>query len=132
MVRGLLYGTDSHQSLSMSAYKYSPAIKACQRMRISTRRPSLFTELTVQQPSQSTMTNDFIVNCCVRGYHVYSSNWTPTVGEQLETFCEAGNRHDKYAVAVTKENSGEVIGHLPRNISCTCWYFIKSKGEITG
>ena len=78
------------------------------------------------------MTNHFLVNCCVRGYHVYGVSWTPSVGEQLETFCEAGICHDKYTVAVTKENSGEVIGHIPRNISHTSWYFIKSKGEITG
>ena len=78
------------------------------------------------------MANHFLINCCMRGYHVYSVSWTPSIGERLETFREAGNHHDKYTVAVTKENSGEVIGHIPRNISHTSWYFIKSKGEITG
>ena len=75
------------------------------------------------------MTNYFLVNCSVRGYHVYDVSWTPSAGERLETFCEAGNSHDKYAVSVTKENLGEVIGHIRRNISHTSWCFIKRKLE---
>ena len=115
MDRGVLYRMDTNQCLSVSTIKYRYA----KSIHHSVSR-------------HSEMENQFIVNCCVRGYHVYNTTWTPSVGEQLETFCEAGNEHDKHAVALTKENSSEVIGHLPRNISRTCWYFIKSKGKVTG
>ena len=109
---GVLYRTDTNQCLSVSTIKYRYA----KSIHHSVSR-------------HSEMENQFGVHCC---YHVYNTTWTPSVGEQLETFCEAGNEHDKHAVAVTRENSSAVIGHLPRNISRTCWHFIKSKGEITG
>ena len=104
---------DSHQSLSMSAYKYvrSP-------WNLQLRTYSATTSEAIQD--DKSFSRKLL---CKR----LSCLWC-----QLETFCEAGIHHDKYAVAVTKENSGEVIGHIPRNISHTSWYFIKSKGEITG
>ena len=36
-----------------------------------------------------------------------------TAREQLETFPEEDNASDRHAVAVTKLNSYEVVGHLP-------------------
>ena len=44
----------------------------------------------------------------------------------FETFCEEDNEHDNYANCLT------VVGHIPREITCTCHCFIKNKGEITG
>ena len=35
-------------------------------------------------------------------------------------------------VAVHLRNSLTVVGHIPREITCTCQFFIKNKGEITG
>ena len=35
----------------------------------------------------------------------------------------AGNAHDMFAVAVYRD--GSVVGHLPREIAQTCWYFLK-------
>ncbi len=64
--------------------------------------------------------------------HIYKRIWTPQVGERLETFCEEDNEHDKYVVAVHLENCATVVGHIPREITRTCHFFIKNKGEITG
>ena len=78
-----------------------------------------------------TTVNQFTVKCIVCGHHVYKRKWTQ-VGERLETVCENNNEHDKYAVAVHLGNCATAIGHIPRQITCTCHFFIKSKGEITG
>jgi len=47
-------------------------------------------------------------------------------------FCEEDNKHDKYAMAVHLKNSLTVVGHIPREITHTCHFFIKNKGGITG
>ena len=39
------------------------------------------------------------------------------------------NSEDQYAVAVI--NSGQVVGHVPRELSQTFWYFIEREGEIS-
>jgi len=41
----------------------------------------------------------FNVQSCVRGYHVYQSIWTSSVGETLSCEREPRNREDPYAVA---------------------------------
>ena len=76
----------------------------------------------------------FVLNSVVRGHHVYKCIWTPSVGEKLPLVTEVGNLHDKYAVCIKKD--GEIVGHVPRGISRTVWYFINHNGigicEITG
>ena len=54
---------------------------------------------------------------CVRGFHVYKAIWEAAVGEELECGRERGNRVDRYAMAVVKDET--VVGHVPRKISCT-------------
>ena len=65
---------------------------------------------------------------CIRGYHVYSENWTAALGEEL--FCERdiGNVIDRYAVAV-KKDSGETVGHLPQKISA-CFSIEEEKLQL--
>lgn len=69
------------------------------------------------------------INTFVMGYHVYKSNWTPSVGDEFHGFMEPTNKMDKYAVAVRK-NDGEVIGHLPLGKSGRfakiIFYFLKN------
>ena len=65
----------------------------------------------------------------VMGYHVYKSNWTPSVGDEFYGFMEPTNKLDKYAVAV-KKSDGEIIGHLPLGKSGrfakVIFYFLKN------
>ena len=74
------------------------------------------------------------MKCSVYGHHTYKCIWSPCVGEQFETFCEEDNEHNKYAVAVHLKNSltVHVVSHILREITCTCHFFIKNKGETTG
>ena len=84
-------------------------------------------------PSTSaTPSNQFVVKCSERGRHVYKRIWSPCVGEPFETFCKEDNEHDKYAMAVHLKNSLTVVGHIPREITRTCHFFVRKKGEITG
>lgn len=64
----------------------------------------------------------------MRGFHVYREIWSPVVGEELSTQQEPDNPEDCYAVAVMR--SGSIIGHIPREISKTCFHFISHDGEI--
>ena len=80
----------------------------------------------------ATPSNQFAVKCSTCSHHVYKSIWSPCIGEPVETFCEEDNEHDKYVVFACLNNCLTVVGHIPREITCTCHCFIKNKGEITG
>ena len=47
----------------------------------------------------------FCLESTVRGHHVYKSTWTPLLGQVLQTSTESGNEHDRFAVAVTKDDN---------------------------
>ena len=66
----------------------------------------------------------------VRGYHIYSTVWTPTVGEELICKREVGNLVDRYAVGVYKQVNDALVGHLPRSISLLCSLFLRHGGNI--
>ena len=70
----------------------------------------------------------FILNSCVRGYHVYKDLWNATPGETLTCIREWGNWNDVFAVAV--QSDGNIVGHVPRHISCICTLFICRGGVL--
>ncbi len=72
---------------------------------------------------------EYEVDSCVRGYHIYKSIWGASVGERLTCVRDQSNQSDRYAVAVN--NSQEtIVGHLPRKISKLCSLFIRRGGSI--
>ena len=70
----------------------------------------------------------FILDSCVGGYHVYKGLWNATPGETLTCVREWRNRNDVFAVAV--ESNGNIVGHIPRQISCIFTLFICRGGVI--
>ena len=64
----------------------------------------------------------------VKGHHVYKNIWAPFTGEQLSLQAEEDNEHDKYAVAVLKDDY--VVGHVPRAISRLFHFFLQHGGNI--
>ena len=64
----------------------------------------------------------------VKGNHVYKNIWAPFTGEQLSLQAEEDNKHDKYAVAVLKDDY--VVGHVPRAISRLFHFFLQHGGNI--
>ena len=43
---------------------------------------------------------------------------------------EFGNPEDEYPVCVTKHDD-TIVGHVPRELSRTFWYFLTTDGEIS-
>ena len=70
----------------------------------------------------------FIFDSCIRGYHVYKDLWNATPGKGLTCIRERGNRNDVFAVAV--QSDGNIVGYIPRQISCICTLFICRGGEL--
>ena len=86
------------------------------------------------QPTGSSL-NVSELQSYIRGQHVYKDVWTPVVGEVLLLKREPNNVRDNCAVAVLKE--GQVVGHIPYNISVTVSHFLsrdynKAFAEVTG
>ena len=71
----------------------------------------------------------FIVESCIRGYHIYKDIWDATIGEELQCARKSDVSNNRYAVAVRKNNA--VVGHVPRKISRVCVLFLERNGTIT-
>ena len=94
--------------------------------------PKDFTQVLCTQLGhfQLTMATTFRIESTVRGHYVYKAAWSPYIGEELPVQREVNNIHDDFAVAVLK--NGNTVGHVPREISRVCWYFLhKSGSEMT-
>ena len=63
----------------------------------------------------------------VRGFQVYKSSWKPEDGEVLKSEHEKNNPYDIFSMKVFKPNSGEIVGHLPMEIS-RITKFIEDRG----
>ena len=60
---------------------------------------------------------------------MYQENWSgATVGEELVCQRETGNIRDAFAVSVMR--ASEVVGHIPRKISCICSVFLRRGGSL--
>ena len=70
----------------------------------------------------------FVLRSFIRGCHIYKDAWTSSIGETLHCEHEAANHHDPYAVALKK--SADIVGHVPRSISCICTLFLRRGGNI--
>ena len=79
------------------------------------------------------MADEFVFEfeSAVRGYHFYQDAWNPSVGDLLHCIQEPTNEHDRFAVACVREGTeAPVVGHLPREIARTCFYFLEHNGTI--
>ncbi len=69
------------------------------------------------------------VRSVIRGFHIYSTTWTPVLQETLKCKRQSENVLDRYAVAVIKQNNG-IVGRLPRKISILCSLFLRGGGSL--
>ena len=65
----------------------------------------------------SLFTDVFEFTAAVRGFHVYRKTWRPKEGQVLNCYYEKGNSFDPFSIKVCEQNSCEIVGHLPREIS---------------
>ena len=73
--------------------------------------------------------HEMFVESSVRGYHAYFKYSTVCVGELMMCEIKENNDHDKYAVAV-KNESGQIVGHVPIELSKLICKFIRDCGEV--
>ena len=71
------------------------------------------------------MARSFRIESTVRGHHVYKTHWRPEINEELRCEVERGNSFDRYAVAVMKDRG--VVGHVPRELARTSFYFLQKQ-----
>ena len=75
---------------------------------------------------------EHIVDCCIRGYHVYQRNvWDTNIEGKLEVCHEtraAALVADKYAMALKLD--GKTIGHIPMFLSKIAYFFLKNGGTL--
>ena len=77
----------------------------------------------------------FEIPCASRGYHVYREIWTPRLGQSLKVEQEINNVHDPFAISLETKIPGkltdtEIVGHIPREISRFCHYFLNYVGKL--
>lgn len=90
-----------------------------------------------QSSESSKCLKQFEMPCASRGYHVYREIWKPALGEHLQMSQELGNVHDPFAIAIKVKIRGrltndEIAGHIPREISRFCHYFLNYGGTLEG
>ena len=64
----------------------------------------------------------------ITGHHVYKDIWTQILDEKLATNKEKNNPHDKFAVAVVRDD--QIVGHVPKDISKLCASLLLSGRKI--
>lgn len=74
---------------------------------------------------------EYTIQSCVRGYHVYQEVWTASEGDELICVRQPTNDMDRYAVATLLKGTSCVVGHLPRKLSKLCSCFLRKGGLIT-
>ena len=79
----------------------------------------------------------FEIKCASRGFHETRRFWRPQLHQVLDVQMEAGNVFDPYAMALKMRIPGQieqisVVGHIPREISRFCHFFVLRGGELRG
>ena len=75
---------------------------------------------------------EFPVQCCIRGYHTYQSQWNAEVGAELGAVPDTRNTvpvKDKYAIAV--KNGEQTVGHIPMFLSKLTFFFLIYDGKVS-
>ena len=81
------------------------------------------------------LTDRFIVACASRGFHEYRKIWKPKLGQRLRVAFEKYNVYDPYCCALYARSKCTihgrcVVGHIPRELSRFCKYFLDYSGVI--
>ena len=78
----------------------------------------------------------FQIYCTIREFLVYRNIWSPKIGENLVVRQEVGNDNDRFAMSVGANipekimTNFDIAGHIPREISRFCYYFVNYRWFI--
>ena len=75
---------------------------------------------------------EFTVQCCIRGYHTYQSQWNAEVGAELGAVPDTRTSalvKDKYAIAV--KNGKQTVEHIHMFLSKLTFFFLRYDGKVS-
>ena len=75
---------------------------------------------------------EFTVQCCIKGYLTYQSQWNAEVGAELGAVPDTRTTafvKDKYAIAV--KNGEQTVGHIPMFLSKLTFFFLRYDGKVS-
>ena len=74
---------------------------------------------------------EFNVRCCIRGYHIFQTQWNAEIEERLTTVPETrfgALVEDKYVITII--NNGKTFGHVPKFLTKLRFFFLKTGGKL--
>ena len=76
-----------------------------------------------------------VIKCASPGFYQYRKFWKPKLGQTLQIMCESKNVHDPYAMTLVVKSKRKitgscVAGHLPREISRFCTFYLDYGGKL--
>ena len=75
---------------------------------------------------------EFMVQCCIRSYQTYQSQWNAEVGTELGAVPDTRTTalvKDKYAIAA--KNGEQTVGHIPMFLSKLTFFFLRYDGKVS-
>ena len=75
---------------------------------------------------------EFTVQCCIRGYRTYQSQWNAEVGAELGAVPDTRTTalvKDKHAIAV--KTGEQTVGHIPMFLSKLTFFFLRYDGNVS-
>ena len=79
--------------------------------------------------------HDLVIDCASRGFHEYRKIWLPKLGQRLTVKRDKANLFDPYSIGLYCQIKGKIeklsiVGHLPREISRFCKFYLEYNGVI--
>ena len=74
---------------------------------------------------------EFNVRYCIRGYHIYQTQWNAEIWARLTTVPETRPGalvEDKHAIAVI--NNGKTVEHVANFLTKVTFFFVKNDGKL--
>ena len=72
-----------------------------------------------------------VFSAAVRGFHVYRDVWKPLENEEMECLFERHNLFDMFAIKTCRLEGGQIVGHLPREISRPTKFLLDRGAKVT-
>ena len=104
-------------------------LKVAERTKLKNCR--FITQLVKDLEIPVSAEKEFNVRCCIRGYHIYQTQWNTEIGARWATAPETRPEalvEDKYVIAVI--NNGEAVGHIPKFLTKLTFFFLKNGGKL--
>ena len=70
-------------------------------------------------------------SAAVCDFHVYWNVWKPLDNEELECLFEIHNLFDMFAIKMSCLEGGQIVGHLPREISRPIKFLLDRGAKVT-